>query len=51
MKKGMPRYRIRVDDSDNAPNEVRGLDTKIHGYSPNQALSGYLAKNNLSFLF
>jgi hypothetical protein len=47
----MSRYRIRVENSDNMPNKVRGLDVETGGYSPKQALGGYLAKNNLRYLF
>ena len=50
-KKQRIRYSITVNDSDGIPNEARGLDVKSSGYSPKQALSGYLVNNNKLYLF
>jgi len=52
MAKRQMNYRIKIDETEDIPNKVRGLDIVVHGvYSHKQALSGYLSKRNLRYLF
>ncbi len=44
-------YEIRIEDSSRIRDEVRGLIVSTPAYSERQALAGYLAKINKSYLF